>query len=248
MSSQNLDSSKDSFGLVPSSNDTSGISVSIEIAQKSLSLMSFRLKNLSSSSTSHSLTKEQHENISTALDGCNMSLSKALNNNLHELGSSSMSTIPQNLPLLQWNDQITNSSKYVFVTIKGFCDRFEYVLLAHGLNADDHWYRLLPLCLAPSQLVWFRDTWPENPSISWSEAAVILETQYSKTTTENGGDTPSDMLTKEKVIAEMFSNLSSGPRPNALLNRNGVSAIDLYEIWNLLNTSHIEPDGEVIAG
>ncbi|KAI9258272.1 hypothetical protein BY458DRAFT_558021 [Sporodiniella umbellata] len=88
-------------------------------------------------------------------------------------------SVPKDLPFFQQYDKVVDPFKHVYSTATEFCDHLERVLLAHGLDIDKVWYRLLPLCLQPSQMKWYCVSWPTDPRIDWSVAASRIKEHYA---------------------------------------------------------------------
>ena len=86
--------------------------------------------------------------------------------------------VPANLPYLQLtSDVVIKSNKDSFDSVYDFCQEFVTILEAHSLSLDDHWERLLPMCLGKEDRSWFEDKL-KNKALNWKMAEGKLLDKY----------------------------------------------------------------------
>ncbi|KAG0176533.1 hypothetical protein DFQ28_004742, partial [Apophysomyces sp. BC1034] len=88
------------------------------------------------------------------------------------------SLVPRDLPSLQLaGGSRWNAKKEVYESARAFVRAFAAQLKAYGLSLDEHWERLLVLCLNNSQQIWYDDKLGKR-GLSWSEAEAILVAKF----------------------------------------------------------------------
>ena len=83
--------------------------------------------------------------------------------------------VPTILPFLQLktDTELPKKNKEIFDSVYDFCNQFKTVLEAHSLNLDDHWERLLPMCLNKEDKSWFEEKL-KNKCLSWKEVETKI--------------------------------------------------------------------------
>ncbi|KAL0582250.1 hypothetical protein ABG067_007907, partial [Albugo candida] len=96
---------------------------------------------------------------------------------------------PRNLPLFQWENAIFDHSASVCVDVSACLRKFEDVLLAHGLDLDADFLRLVPQLLSDSQRTWYEqfvvqyDVKVAPPT--WADFKTAITSRYGRTVDED---------------------------------------------------------------
>ncbi|GAA5806603.1 hypothetical protein HPULCUR_012143 [Helicostylum pulchrum] len=90
-------------------------------------------------------------------------------------------TVPSQLPFFQWVGHVYDTSRTIFPTLKSCVNKFEDVLNTYQLPFNDHWCRLLPLCLPIEIRAWLTDFNTEFSTASWGDFKAALNLQYGIT-------------------------------------------------------------------
>ncbi|GAA5796304.1 hypothetical protein HPULCUR_001674 [Helicostylum pulchrum] len=106
--------------------------------------------------------------------------------------------VPVQLPYFQWTGHVYDSTRTVFPTLKACVNKFEDVLNTYQLDFNDHWCRLLPLCLSFDCLfgkcAWLAEFTSEFPEATWSDFRVALNNQYGITQDADQEAATTDLL------------------------------------------------------
>jgi len=78
-------------------------------------------------------------------------------------------SLPNNLPTFRSGDRSMHSPEE-------FLRRFKRVLNAQGFDIEQHWHRLLPLCLSESNVRWIESHLPQT--LDWRSAARAFVDQF----------------------------------------------------------------------
>ncbi|GAA5817710.1 hypothetical protein MFLAVUS_011261 [Mucor flavus] len=96
-------------------------------------------------------------------------------------------TVPSQLPFFQWVGHVYNVTviatvtRTVFPTLNSCVNKFEDVLNTYQLVFNDHWRRLLPLCLPIEIRAWLTDFTTEYTNAFWDNFKAALNLQYGIT-------------------------------------------------------------------
>ncbi|KAG2232613.1 hypothetical protein INT48_001302 [Thamnidium elegans] len=139
--------------------------------------------------------------------------------------------VPVQLSFFQWMGHVYDGTRTIFPSLKACVSKFEDVLNTYQLAFDDHWCRLLPLCLPTEIRAWLTDFTTEPPGATWEGFKSGFNTQYGITQDAEQEAATNELLTlrmsKHQTI-ESFIN-----RFQDLKRRSGVVDSSVMCPWFL---------------
>ncbi|GAA5802206.1 hypothetical protein HPULCUR_007668 [Helicostylum pulchrum] len=98
-------------------------------------------------------------------------------------GAKLSNVVPRNLPLFQWENQVSVPGAPVFVDVNTCIMNFTDVMISHNLDLDANYLRVLPPLLAGTIRLWFEDfvtqfrkLYQQDPS--WIQFSTAMQDRY----------------------------------------------------------------------
>ncbi|KAG1046584.1 hypothetical protein G6F43_010937 [Rhizopus delemar] len=126
-----------------------------------------------------------------------------------------------NLPVFQWPGSTFDSNMSALSDVKACLRKFENILKCHGLNLDEHWFRLILPCLSNDQQIWLEEiVGTFRTPFNWAKIKEVFVGHYGSTMADVKTVCTSELLDiymypKESI--EAYIN-----RFNSLARRSGI--------------------------
>ncbi|KAI9243232.1 hypothetical protein EDC94DRAFT_666052 [Helicostylum pulchrum] len=115
--------------------------------------------------------------------------------------SSRPPTVPTQLPFFQWMGHVYDDTRTVFPSLNACVSKFEDVLNTYQLEFNDHWCRLLPLCLPIEIRAWLADFTKDSSNATWNDSKAAINLQYGITQ-----DAEQEVATTDLLDLQMSNN------------------------------------------